>query len=180
MSSPVSSPLSSPVLLGRREVTVAGVVGASLLVAGCTPDHGIGRSTLPARSQQNPDEDLVTRALRAETVMLDRVRRTGHRFPDLHRQLDDAAHVHQAHVELLRGTVAGPRVTVTPKAAIPHANRAALAALVHAEQTLQKAHVASAMRADSGVFARVLAGMAAAAAQQAVALSSLATNGPGT
>jgi hypothetical protein len=155
------------------------MVGASLLVAGCTPDHGIGRSTLPARSQQNPDEDLVTGALRAEMIMLDRVRRTGHRFPRLRRRLDDAVHVHRAHVDLLEGTVTGPRVTMTSEPAVPHTTGAALAALVDAEQTLERAHRASAMRADSGVFARVLAGMAAAAAQQAVALSSPATNGPG-
>ena len=164
-------------------MTVAGLVGASLLVAGCTPEHGIGRSTLPAQRQENPDEDLVTRALRAETVLLDRVRRTGRRHQGLRGDLAEAVHVHQAHVETADRDGAGARRRPTKELPVPHTPVGALAALVQAEQTLQKAHVASAMSADSGAFARVLAGMAAASAQQAVVigalLSGLSQGGPG-
>ena len=66
---------------------------------------------------------------------------------------------------------------------MPGTPAAAVAALVKAEEALRHAHVAGALRADSGPFARVLAGMAAAAAQQGVVLgelrSGLPKDGPG-
>ena len=102
--------------------------------------------------------------------MVSRLTRTGRRYPGLRKDLRDALAVHRSHERLLRGAVKGQTVYLAEEPPIPHTAKDALDAVVRAEQALEEAQTALASRADSGVFARVLAGMAAAAAQQAVVL----------
>jgi hypothetical protein len=169
--------------LGRREVTLAGVAGVSLLVTGCTVEHGTARTDRAAPRPENPDQGLVAAALGEEHALVERVRRTRRRHRTLRGHLGEVLRVHEAHVRLLAGTVPSPGTTPAREPSVPGTPAAALAALVEAEETLRHAHVAGALRADSGPFARVLAGMAAAAAQQGVVLgeldSGLSKDGPG-
>jgi hypothetical protein len=126
----------------------------------------------------------VGRALRAEQALVDRIEVTVHHHPTLRKELHDALAVHRAHVRLLSGTVqggtvrgAGPHRSAGPS--VPGTAGAAVAAVVRSERRLEAAHVATAVRAQSGDFARVLAGMAAAAAQQAAVLSATAQRAGG-
>ena len=166
----MSSPPSS-IRLARRQVTLATLTGSALLATGCTASSRQGLPDLPSQHPPDPDRGLVTRALREEVVMVDRLTRTGHRHPNLRRGLRDALAVHRSHVRLLTGAMKGAHVGPSDRSRVPSSAAGALAAVVRAEQSLKDAHAGLAVRADSGVFARVLAGMAAAAAQQAVVLA---------
>lgn len=171
--------------LARRQVALAGLTGAALVVSGCTSQEQGTSPQLPARAPQNPDHGLVGRALSVERAMVDRIEATVRRHANLGKGLHGALVVHRSHVQLLAGAVEGvdARGGRTRRPRVPASGGDAVAALVRAERTLEAAHVDTAVRADSGVFARVLAGMAAAAAQQAVLLGPLASahsGGPGS
>jgi hypothetical protein len=165
----------APYELGRRPVALAGAAGAVLLVTGCTSRHRRGQPVLPPQ-RENPDEALVARALAAEQALVRRIELTTRRHPSLRRHVREALIVHRSHVELLQKAGDGQRsgaASATPhhgEVRVPAAPRTAVAALVRAEQSLERSQATAALKADSGVFARVLAGMAAAAAQQAVLL----------
>ena len=173
MSTP---PLS--IRLARRQVTLATVTGSVLLATGCTSGRRNGVPDLPGQAPPNPDRALVARALREETAMVDRLTRTARRHPGLRRDLRDPLAVHRSHVRLLTGAVKGSRVDLSERPPVPRTIGEALDAVVRAEQSLRDAHAGFSLRADSGAFARVLAGMAAAAAQQAVVLGAAAAPGP--
>jgi hypothetical protein len=146
-----------------RRRALAGIAGTALLVSGCSrladqlPD---GPVTAPA----DPDRSLLEHAVRAEEAIAERVRETLRRHHALRSRLQETLHVHEAHLVLLTGP---DRTGVVQQRRVPGTTSAALAAVVGAERHLEATHVALAMRAQSGAFARVLAGLAAAAAQQA-------------
>jgi hypothetical protein len=114
--------------------------------------------------------------LRSERAMLGRVLATARRHPALAPSLSGARAVHRAHVALLREAV--PDDTAPPgghrTGRVPARPRQALSALARAEGRLGVAGQRNAVRARSGGFARVLASMAAASAQQAALLSTAA------
>jgi hypothetical protein len=164
-------PPSSSLRLPRRQLALTGLTGAALLLTGCT-SHRASAPQLPAQAPPNPDTRLAARALGAERTMVARVEATVHRHAVLHKELRETLAVHRTHVHLLAGAVGGDATTGggTGRARIPSSASAAVAALAQSERQLEAAHTATAVTADSGAFARVLAGMAAAAAQQAVLL----------
>ena len=110
---------------------------------------------------------------------------TRRRHARLRGPLGDAAAVHEAHAELLRGAVDDIGDAETPEAAdgtettpwaVPATPARAVAALADSAGTLARSQAGVALSARSGTFARLAAGMAAAAAQQQRVLTEL---GPG-
>lgn len=107
----------------------------------------------------DPDQALLDEAVRAEAeivAMLTPMLRT---LPARFRRAAQlTVAVHAAHLELLDGDL---------PVAEPSRRRTPTWRVVGAEEALARRHGEAAVRASSGQFARVLAGMAAAAAQQA-------------
>jgi len=172
-----------PLPVTRR--TALGAVAAAGLSAACTgpaPEESGGE---PAGARQDPDVALVSAALASERHLLDRVVATVRRHPDLSTTLAGARTTHRAHVRLLRAGVPASTPTPSPSASrspsttasaapVPGTAPSALLALAAAEEHLGRSVGQDALAARSGAFARVLASMAAAAAQQAVHLRAAA------
>ncbi len=167
-----------------------GLVGTAAVVAGCTP-KGIDRRPRPGATvspaprvnpRVDPDVALAATVLAEEQALLDRVVATVARHPELEATLSLARSAHQAHVDLLKDAVphdaripraspsASPSVAPSPSTpAVPARTTVALRAVAVAEDRLALVGRRSSFAAESGAFARVLASMAAAAAQQAAA-----------
>lgn len=174
--------VTTPELVSRRTALlgVAGLGGvAGSALAGCTsggaepgPVAPTTTGTPPAGRTVEPDVRLAATVLGVERAMLARVLVTQRRHPRLAGPLAAARAVHQAHVDLL--VTAVPKGTGSPgpsdgrRPTVPTSPVAALSALARAEDRLAETGRRSALAAESGAFARVLASMAAAAAQQAV------------
>jgi hypothetical protein len=191
--------------LSRR--TAMGLAAAAVVVAtGCTPS-GVDRRARPQPSRsaepapaQDPDVALAATVLTGEQAMLDRVLATARRHPGVAPALAEVETMHRAHVRLLTDAVpddarsrasasasasaSAPSAAPSPapsgsgSAAVPGRPGAALALLASEEQRLGRIGKRSAFAAESGAFARVLASMAAAAGQQAVALNAAAAKAP--
>jgi hypothetical protein len=191
--------------LSRR--TAMGLAAAGVVVAtGCTPS-GVDRRARPQPSRsaepapaQDPDVALAATVLTGEQAMLDRVLATARRHPGVAPALAEVETMHRAHVRLLTDAVpddarsrasasasasaSAPSAAPSPapsgsgSAAVPGRPGAALALLASEEQRLGRIGKRSAFAAESGAFARVLASMAAAAGQQAVALNAAAAKAP--
>jgi hypothetical protein len=107
----------------------------------------------------DPDESLLSAARRLEgRIVLGLQPLLRHRAEPVRRLARQGLAVHEAHLEALDDRAA------------PGGGAARLRAagqVVEAEEALARRHTDLAVRAQSGPFARVLAGMAAASAQQA-------------
>ena len=195
---PTTPPVRRAVGLTRRTaVGSAAAIGAAV-VTGCTPS-GVDRRPrpTPARSAAaDPDVALAAAALAVEQRMLDLVTATQKRHPALATVLSGALAAHRAHVDLLSDAVpdrpsasASPSTSPSPSGSVspsvspsvapppqrvPARPAAALSALSRAEDRVGLAGRRHAFAAQSGAFARVLASIAAAAAQQSVVLASAA------
>lgn len=141
--------------------------------------RGAGVRAAPRRAPEGPDVALAARVLRDEQAMLDRVVATVRAHPRLAGAVAGARAAHRAHVALLGRAV--PDDVPSPSAEtnrgtprVPDRPGPALAALARAEGRLGAAGRRSALSAESGAFARILASMAAAASQQAGHLTSWA------
>jgi hypothetical protein len=159
-----------------------GVTGAAAL-AGCTAPGPDESPSAPRASREDPDVVLLAAVLASEQRLLDRVVATLRRHPDLpaaqSAALAGARATHRAHVDLLQA--GGPSESPSPSGSgspsttatatpVPRTATAALLALAGAEDDQSGSVRHEALAARSGAFARVLASMAAAAAQQAVHL----------
>jgi hypothetical protein len=122
------------------------------------------------------DLELLRRALDRERQLRRDALRTARRHGGLRANLRRTAEVHTAHTDLLQRSVEGSSAGPVPRR-VAGDPRAAARALAGDERALADAHARAALDARSGPFARVLAGMAAAADQQAVLLDSLAVPG---
>jgi hypothetical protein len=120
-----------------------------------------------------------------EQDLIDRIDATLDRHPRLERVFADARAAHAAHVTLLEDAApepaaASPSAGETPsdgdgttgprRLRVPADPARALRAIARREDELALVDKRSAFAAESGAFARVLASMAASAAQQAVVL----------
>ncbi len=191
---PTTPPVRRTVGLTRRTaVGSAAAIGAAV-VTGCTPSVVDRRPRpTPARSADaDPDVALAAAALADEQRMLDLVTATQERHPTLATVLSGARAAHRAHVDLLADAVpdrpstsaspsgspsASPSVSPSvapPPQPVPSRPAAALSALSRAEDRVGLAGRRHAFAAQSGAFARVLASIAAAAAQQSVVLANAA------
>ena len=162
----------------------------ALVVAGCTgdgvPGAGSGPTATPGggtptRPPVPRDVALAAAVLRGEQAMLDRVAATARRHPRLADTVAGARSTHRAHVRLLREAVPDGAPSRTPArpfppGQVPRRPGPALAALARAETRLSDEGQRNAVRAESGSFARVLASMAAASAQQAARLADVAAD----
>jgi hypothetical protein len=188
--------------VSRRSVLLGTV---ALGTAACTPysleqdQRQAGRtpaSTPQPAPRTDPDVALAATVLAAEQDLVARVERTLAAHPRLERLLGPTRDGHAAHVDLLAeaapkspAATASPSVSALPSlsgsasptetddAHVPRDAGRAVRALARAEDELGAANRASAFSAESGAFARVLASMAAAAAQQAVVLGAASVPG---
>lgn len=154
--------------------TAAGLTAAALV--GC----GERTSAEPGDdSSDDTDLRLLRRAVDREKQLRTELRATSRRHPELRSDLARVDDVHRQHVALLVRSLPSaraPRSLVVPR---PARNAAAAAReRAASERRLAQAHAHAALEARSGPFARVLAGMAAAAEQQAHVLDGLAVSGP--
>lgn len=153
-------------------------VGATLTA--CDPDEPLERPGLPGLPGEEPDLAQVRRALLDEQRVLEQVARVRRRHRQLRRPLAATAAVHEAHVELLRRAAdddpgeADGNDAAEPRPRVPAAPATAVAELIRLERSLAAEHVETAMASRSGVLARLVAALSAAAAQQAVVLLPLA------
>lgn len=150
----------------RRFLTAAAAAGVVPLAA-CddVPLHGSGRTGGTAEGRADPDEDLLADAVQAEQRALAALQPLVDEAPArLRALLLSTVRIHRAHLELLDGAGDDP----APGPVVRRADvRRRLGQVASIEQALARRHAALAVRAGSGQFARVLAGMAAAGAQQA-------------
>jgi len=179
----------TPPRLSRRRAVGGAAALTALVVSGCTQDGasrtGSGpsatpRSETPTQGRVPPDVTLAAAVLRDEQTMLDQVAATARRHPGLAETVSGARSTHRAHVRLLRQAVPDGARPTPPRpfrpGQVPRRPGPALAALVRAETRLSADGQRNAVRAESGSFARVLASMAAASAQQAARLADVAAD----
>ena len=174
-----------------RRTALGGLAALTATAASACTAHGVDRragahAARPARTPEDPDVLLATTVLGDEQAMLDRVLATARRHPRLASSVAGARATHRSHVALLEGAVPGNNVSSSngsPSGASSPARRTppvprrpgeALAALARAEHRLSLVGKRNAFAAQSGAFSRVLASMAAAAAQQALHLGTAA------
>ena len=175
--------------LSRRAVgSILGALAAStaLVTSGCDADEPLDLPGLPPLGD-DPDRERVLAGLRDERLVLERIARVRRRHRSLRRTLAPAEAVHRAHVGLLGRAGDDPDDPADAgdpggggaPGGVPVDPAQAVAQLVRLERDLAARHATTAMRARSGVLARVIASMSAAAAQQAVVLGSLEADAPG-
>jgi hypothetical protein len=171
-------------------------------VVGCTPQRQGRRGEEPpepVEPEVDPDVAVAAEALANQEQILELLGATGERHPGLARALAPVVAAHEAHAALLADAVP-PEVTAEPttsptvspapdgpaapespdsspspdgrRAQVPRNPARALDRVVAAERELATATKQHAFRARSGGFARLLASMAAAAAQHEVVLAS--------
>ena len=139
-------------------------------------------------SSVDPDVALAAEALATQQQTLDLLEATTDRHRDLSDELAPLVAAHKAHADLLRSAVprgvsasASPRGGATPRRErVPGDRTRALARVVEAEQELVTVVKRQAFRAESGAFARLLASMAASAAQYATVLGAAAEDRRGS
>jgi hypothetical protein len=173
-------------------VAAGGVSALAVLAAGCdggdssgTGDSGDGSTGPddpttaggPDGGKEDPDLALVRTALGHERRLLGRVEAARRRHRQLRPLLAEAAKVHRSHVQLLAKALDGDDATVDQPAAVPGSPARALRDVRAGERRLAGDHTRTAMAARSGPFARLLAVMAAAAAQQDRVLGQAALKG---
>lgn len=162
--------------LGRGAAALLGAT--TLLAAGCDSEDPVDLPALPSLGEEEPDLEQVAAGLRHEQAVLQQVARVRRRHLALRGPLRPTEAVHQAHVQLLARAVDEPTGEETTQGEpsrrkVPADPRKALADVISLERSLAAQHVGTAMRSRSGVLARVVAAMSAAAAQQAASLASL-------
>lgn len=186
------TPSSSRRALSRRTALLGTLAVGT---AACTPfsldkNRDPDRQDAPVEQPKaDPDVALAATVLAAEQVLVDRVDATLDAHPRLARLLEGTRATHAAHVDLLADAAPESPVpsastsasadgevpadgTPAPEPAprVPRDAAQALRALARHEDELSLEDKRSAFAAQSGSFARVLASMAASAAQQSAVL----------
>lgn len=148
------------------------IAGAALLgLSGCR--WGPADSASPSEPEPDADAALITRAAGAiaDVRRLVDLTRTGHL--GLSGALVPLLTLHDSHLALL-----GADTAAAGHPTVPGRSAAALARVRARERQLQEQLAALALEAVSGTFARALASMSAAVAQQLAVLPDLPTRGP--
>ncbi|HET7689905.1 MAG TPA: hypothetical protein VFK41_05985 [Nocardioidaceae bacterium] len=152
----------------RRLVLTAALATGAL--GACTTDATVDPVATP-----DPDTALAAQVLMAEAELLELLDSLVAGRPRRLEALAANRAVHEAHLQLLREAASAAPVTSTATPApFTGDDRAAYLTLARAEDRLGQTLRRAAFSAQSGPFARVLAGMAAATAQQSAALRTLA------
>lgn len=176
----------SPLRVTRRVGLVALVaLVAAPAVSACTSEPRTAPrapgSAAPSPPTPEPDPDIALAAtiLAQEQTLAEAVAATADAFPRLRPLLAPAREGHEAHVRLLEDAVPDSSPSASPtlggvpqqdRARVPRDRPAALRRLADLERELGLAGQRAAFAAESGAFARVLASMAASAAQWSATL----------
>lgn len=178
---PTPFPEHRGVRLTRRAALSALVVSFSPAAVACTAGSPRRRENqVPAEPEVDPDVVLAAEALLQQQTMIELLSASRERHPRLARQLGPLLTAHDAHASLLAEAVpdegSGPSPSATPggdrRTRVARNPARAVADLARAEWALVAATKRHAFRARSGSFARVLASVAASAAQNATLLES--------
>ena len=170
--------VGSESLLSRRTALATGVGAAAATVTGCGDGDGAPTAAGDGRTV-DADLPLVRRAVEREARVAAAARRHSRRQPRLEPHLARLVAVHEDHIDVLARSSGTPTSRTEPDRGPRLGPREAVRALARQERDLAQAHAGAALAARSGPLARVLAGMAAAADQQAHVLDGLAVSGPG-
>ncbi|MGZ6768047.1 MAG: hypothetical protein ACXVEQ_17305 [Nocardioidaceae bacterium] len=169
-----------------RRTALGLIAGVGAAAAGCSPmtvdQTPADRPTRRGTAGLDPDIALAATALDQEQAALDLVQATIRRHPRLRGLLADARRAHTAHVRILTDAVpkqARPHASPSPSASasasagvhVAASPAHALRTVARHENRLALSGKTHAFSAQSGAFARLLAGIAASAAQQATFLS---------
>jgi hypothetical protein len=201
---PSTPPPTPPRRLLTRRTTLLGGCGATgaLLLAGCTGGGERAPSPRGSAREADPDVAVATEALLAVETAYTLARATAERHPGLAEPLSSLLGAHGEHVAVLDDAVPR-RATATPQpspspagtaapgdtvseqpptgttgaTSVPRDERRALSLVVSQERALTVQLKQLAFRARSGPFARLLAAVAASAAQHAAALDASAQDG---
>lgn len=148
----------SPV--ARRGLLLGGVGAAVGLAAGCgSRDGGSGASAEPTAPAVGADSDLVERVVGEIGTALGAASATARRHRGLRGVARAFADLHRTHLDRLDADTEAD-------GSAPGDEASARAALLRAEERLQRRLVAAAVEAQSGALAQVFAAMAAGVAQQ--------------
>lgn len=175
----------------RRAVATGALVSTALvagggLLGGCGTSGGPRSGAVPgapgAPGIPRGDEALLVAALRAEDERVQDLRTVRRRQRSLRAGLSATEAVHRRHRTLLRAALPEGLASSSPESPGQQGRSAPvdLRALTRSERALSARQAGLAMSADSGALARLLAGLSAAAAQQAEVLAGLAPSGAGT
>jgi len=164
-----------------RRAVLGGLAASAVVVAaaGCAADtrqagrKSPGTATTPRGV--SPDVALAITAVTRVGTVADLVHRTIAHHRRLRHQLSGLNALHAAHLRLLQEAVPDDRRDAARGPAgqherVPHGAHAALRAALRAEHDLRPQLEGLAVRAESGEFARLLAAMSAAVAQQLAAV----------
>ena len=179
-------PPSPPVEVTRRAVLTGVSVVAGSVAAGCTIGRDADGTAAPKpaatskrAAQLDPDVGLAVAALAGEQAALDAIEAVLARHRKLRRALSPIKAAHRAHVSLLAQAAPedypAPTTPSLPSTSpdpfrVPPRREAALNRLSALELALSTSAKRHSFAAESGAFARLLASMAAAAAQHSVVL----------
>ena len=168
-------PLSSHPVPRRTTLAAAPLLALATGLAGCRwgPADDAAPQPTGSTGPARPDDDtaLAATALAATNKVGALVARVAARHRGLAGALADVTLMHQAHADLLAEAGAAPE-EVAPRP-VPGRSAAALALVLTEERSLQRTLAESAGGAASGSFARALASMSAAVAQQRTVLAGL-------
>ncbi len=168
-------PLSSHSVPRRTTLAAASLLTLATGLAGCRWGPADDDAPQPTGSAApvRPDDDtaLAATALAATLQVGDLVARVAARHRGLAGSLAETTLMHQAHADLL--AEAGEASEQAAPRPVPGRAATALALVLTEERVLQRMLAASAGGAASGSFARALASMSAAVAQQRTELAGL-------
>lgn len=153
-----------------RRGIVAGVLGSLALTAaaGCSDESAPGPEKAQSPAGLTPDVAVATAALAEIRAVRAAITGTVERFPATRATLGPLVTLHRRHEATLVDAVPARAATSAAPApyAVPHHRDRAVKALATREQHLHDRLDALALRAQSGQFARLLAGMGAAVHQR--------------
>jgi len=168
-------PLTSRPVLRRTTLAAAPLAALAGGLAGCrwgpADDDAPTPAGSPGAAPVDDDTEVAATALAATTRVVDLVARVAARHPGLAGPLADVTLMHQAHADLL--AEAGEASEEAAPQPVPGRSATALALVLTEERRLQATLAGAAGGAASGTFARALASMSAAVAQQRVRLGAL-------
>lgn len=146
--------------LARRGLLLGGVGAVAALAAGCgTKDAGAGAANEPTSPAVGADSDLVERVVGEIRTALGTASATARRHRALRGLARPFAALHRTHLDRLEADAEA-------EGSAPADEASARAALLRAEERLQRGLVGAAVEAQSGALAQVFAAMAAGVAQQ--------------
>lgn len=157
--------------LSRRSLIAVGAVGvAGLVTSACSSGDPVSDDDEAPKppAQLAPDVAVATSALAEIRAVRTAVDNTLSRFPESRARLAPLGKLHEAHEQSLAKAVparARPSAAPAPYV-VPRKRDVALRNLATREQRLHDTLDGLALRAQSGDFARLLASMGAAIAQQ--------------